>query len=134
MATYAIASLLREHRAPADVALAWIQALTTLAGPRPAHAMWLRVPPAVAARRAAERAAVSRPADRPEHRAYLNWVNYAYELLAEHDQQLTVLDVTDLDPRQAHEVVHRALSRYSDAIEPVSAECAGLHHLAGRLS
>lgn len=110
MASYAIASLLREHRAPADVALDWLDALTTLAGPRPAHALWLRVPPDLAARRADERSPGTRPALTGEQRAYLTWVDHAYELLAERDQQLTVLDVADLDPVQTHHAVHQVLS------------------------
>lgn len=44
MASYAIAVLLRQHRAT-DVALDWLDALTALAGPRPTRALWLRVPP-----------------------------------------------------------------------------------------
>ena len=52
MASYAVASLLREHRATADVALNWLDALTTLTGRRPAHTLWLRLPLNLAARRA----------------------------------------------------------------------------------
>jgi hypothetical protein len=87
------------HNGPVDITLGWIRALTTLTGPRPTHALWLRIPPPLAAHRAAARAAASpTTAHPPEHQAYLNRVHHAYQLLAEHDPQLTALDVADLDP------------------------------------
>lgn len=111
MASYAIASLLREHRAPPAVALDWLDALTTLAGPRPTLALWLRLPPDIAARRANQRNAGTDPPLTGEQRAYLTWVHHAYQLLTDWDPQLTVLDVTDLDPVQTHHAIHQTLDR-----------------------
>lgn len=109
MASYAIAALLRQHRAPADVALDWLDALTALAGPRPTRALWLRVPPEVAAHRADQRSGDRRPAFTGEQRAHLVWVDHAYALLAERDPQLTVLDVNELDLLDTHLAIHATL-------------------------
>jgi thymidylate kinase len=129
MASYAIASLLRDHRAPVDSALGWIQALSTLTGPRPTHALWLRIPPPLAAHRAAARAPASlTTAHRGEHQAYLNRVHHAYQLLAEHDPQLTALDVADLNPQYTHHAIHHALSRHSrTATLRLHTDCASRH-------
>lgn len=111
MASYAIASLLRQYRAPTSVALDWLDALSALTGPRPAHALWLRVPPDLAARRAGQRNAGTRPPFTSEQAAYLALVDHAYQLLAQRDPHLTVLDITDLDPLQTHDAVHHALDQ-----------------------
>lgn len=130
MASYAIASLLRDHRTPVDIALGWLHALTTLTGPRPTHALWLRIPPMLAARRAAARVAASpTTAHRPEHQAYLNRVHHAYELLAEHDPQLTALDVADLNPQHTHQAIHHALSRHSPTAKLGLTDCPSRHNL-----
>jgi thymidylate kinase len=109
IASYAIAALLRQHRAPTEVALDWLNALTALAGPRPTRALWLRVSLEIAVRRADQRGAGHRPALTGEQRAHLTWVDHAYALLAERDAQLTALDVTELDPVDTHHTVHAAL-------------------------
>ncbi|WP_157442241.1 hypothetical protein [Actinoalloteichus fjordicus] len=83
MASYAIDALLRQHRAPTEVAVDWLNALTALAGPRPTRALWLRISPEVAARRADQRGGGRRPAFTGEQRARLTWVDHAYALLAE---------------------------------------------------
>ena len=128
MASYAIASLLRDHRAPIDIALGWVQALSTLTGPRPTHALWLRIPPPLAAHRAAARAAASpTTAHRPEHQAYLNRVHHAYQLLTEHDPQLTALDVANLDPHHTHNAIHHALRRHSRTAQLGLTDCASRH-------
>jgi len=128
MASYAIASLLRDHRAPIDIALGWVQALSTLTGPRPTHALWLRIPPPLAAQRAAARAAASpTTAHRPEHQAYLNRVHHAYQLLAEHDPQLTALDIANLDPHHTHNAIHHALRRHSRTATLELTDCASRH-------
>lgn len=133
MASYAIAALLRQHRAPTEVALDWLNALTALAGPRPTRALWLRVPPAVAARRADERRAERCPAFTGEQQAHLTWVDHAYALLAERDPQLTVLEVTDLDPPDTHRAVHTTLHPISRTGEFDLSACAG-HHTPPGLS
>ena len=130
MATYAIASLLREHRAPIGVALDWLDALTALTEPRPAHALWLRMPPELATRRADQRNARSRPPFNGEQRAYLAWVHHAYQLLANQDRQLHVLDIADLDPLQTHRAVHQALDQIGWTGDTISG-CAGHHRTAG---
>ena len=127
MASYAIASLLCEHRAPTGIALDWLDAVTALTGPRPTHALWLRVPPKLATRRADQRNAVSLPPFNAEQRAYLAWVDRAYQLLANRDPQLHVLDVTDLDPRQAHHAVHQALDQIDPTGDTAIAACAAHH-------
>lgn len=132
MASYAIAALLRQHRAPTEVALDWLNALTALAGPRPTRALWLRIPPDVAARRADERGGDHRPAFTGEQRAHLAWVDHAYALLAERDPQLTVLDVTDLDPVDIHLAIHAALRQISQTGDIDLSPCAG-HHKAAEL-
>jgi thymidylate kinase len=134
MASYAMASLLRQHRAPATVALGWLHALTTFAGSRRTHALWLRLPPDVAAHRAAARNPSARTNHRPEHQAYLKRVNYAYKLLTDHDPQLTALDVADLDPKQTHKAVHQALSRMDHTADIDITACAAQHVFVGTIS
>jgi thymidylate kinase len=134
MASYAIAALLRQHRAPTKVALDWLNALTALAGPRPTRALWLRVPPDVAACRADERGGDRYPAFTREQRAHLAWVDRAYALLAERDPQLTVLDVTDLDPVDAHLAIHATLRQISQIGDIDLSQCAGHHETAGPVS
>ncbi len=108
MQSYALAGLLREHRAHPDLAITWVRTLTTLTGSRPGHALWLRLPVDEALRRAAHR---DHQALIPEHRSYLHWVDHAYTELAHRDPQLTVLDVATLHPAQVHHAVHQALSK-----------------------
>ncbi|PKV94007.1 thymidylate kinase [Amycolatopsis echigonensis] len=134
MASYAIAALLRQHRAPAEIALDWLNALTALAGPRPTRALWLRIPPNVAARRADERGGDRRPASTDEQRAHLTWVDHAYALLAERDPQLTVLDVIDLDPVDTHLAIHAALRQISQTGDIDLSPCAGHHETAEPVS
>lgn len=107
MASYALASLRRDHRAPTGLALDWLDALIDLAGRRPACALWLRVNPGTAARRAGIRD--QRPPT-PEQRDYLQFVDDAYATLADHDHHLRALDVTGLDVGQTHDAIHRALA------------------------
>lgn len=134
MASYAIAALLRQHRAPADVALDWLDALTALAGPRPTRALWLRVPPEVAAHRADQRSGDRRPAFTGEQRAHLVWVDHAYALLAERDPQLTVLDVNELDLLDTHLAIHATLRQISQTGDIDLGPCAGHHESAGPVS
>ncbi|CRK55231.1 Thymidylate kinase [Alloactinosynnema sp. L-07] len=134
MASYAIAALLRQHRAPTDVALDWLNALTALAGPRPTRALWLRVPPNVAARRADERGGGRRPAFTSEQRAHLTWIDHAYALLAERDPQLAVLDVTDLDPVGTHLAIHATLRQISQTGDIDLSQCEGHHETAEPVS
>jgi thymidylate kinase len=131
MASYAIASLRRQHRTPTGVALDWLDALTVLAGPRPTQALWLRVPPELAARRADERGGSNRRSFTGEQRAHLTWVDHAYTLLAERDPQLTVLDVTDLDPISTHHAVLDEIDQMGDIGR---CSCAGHHETVGPLS
>ncbi|MGH9061667.1 MAG: phosphotransferase, partial [Acidimicrobiales bacterium] len=128
------ADLLREHRAPAEVALDWLNALTRLAGPRPTHALWLRVPPDLAARRADERGRERHVAFTAEQRAHLTWVDHAYALLAERDPHLTVLNVGELDPEHAHLAVHAALRQISQTSDMNLGPCAGHHEADDRVS
>ncbi|ATY16992.1 thymidylate kinase (plasmid) [Amycolatopsis sp. AA4] len=134
MASYAIAALLRQHRAPAQVALDWLSSITALAGPRTTRALWLRMPPAVAARRAGERGGDHRPAFTGEQRAHLAWVDHAYALLAERDPQLTVLDAADLDPVGIHLAVHAALGQLSRPGDIDLGSCAGHQETAQPVS
>jgi thymidylate kinase len=134
MASYAIASLLREHRATATVSLGWIHALTTRAGPRQTRALWLRLPPDLAAHRAAGRTPSACTGRRPEHQAFLKWVNYAYELLADHDPQLTTLDVADHNAEQIHKAIHQALSRTDHAVDVGITACAARQDFVGNIS
>lgn len=134
MASYALASLLREHRAPAAVALDWLDALTALAGPRPTYALWLRVPADLAAHRAAQRSRGASPPLTVEQRAYLKWVDHAYELLAERDQQLSVVDVADLDPVRTHHAVHQVLMQIDRTGDIGITTCAGHHEPSGHPS
>ncbi|MDT8915115.1 hypothetical protein [Amycolatopsis sp. PS_44_ISF1] len=131
MASYAIAALLRQHHAPTDVALDWLSALTALAGPRPTRALWLRIPPKAAARRADDRGGDFPRAFTGEQRSHLTWVDHAYTLLAERDPQLTVLEVTNLDPAETHLAIHAALRRVSQTGDIVSSPCTGHHEPAG---
>jgi thymidylate kinase len=131
MASYAIAGLLCQHRGPADIALGWLDALAALAGPRLTRALWLRMPPDLAARRADERGGNRRPALTGEQRAHLTWVDHAYALLAERDQQLTVLDVADLDPVNTHHAVHHALHQIDQTSDIDLSPCAGHHETGG---
>lgn len=124
MASYALAGLLRQHRAPTEVALAWLDALTVLTGPRPTRALWLRMAPDTAARRADERGE-DRPGYTGEQRAHLTWVDHAYTLLAERDPRLTVLDVTELDAADTHLAVHSALGRINHEDDIDLSRCAG---------
>jgi thymidylate kinase len=136
LASYAIASLLREHRSSPAVALDWLDALTALTEqpPEPRLALWLRLPPSLAAQRAAHRTdAPVASATRPEHAAYLHGVDLAYRLLADHDpQHLVVVDVSTLDSTRAHQAIHQALTTHLD--EARFASCASLHAPAGGLS
>ncbi|WP_410646404.1 dTMP kinase [Amycolatopsis sp. cmx-4-54] len=134
MASYAIASLLREHRAPADVALDWLHALTALAGPRPTRALWLRVPPNLAARRADDRSGRDRASLTEEQRAHLTWVDHAYALLAEHDPQLATLDVAELDPVSTHHAIHTVLDQTHQPGDITLRPCAGHHDSVRPLS
>lgn len=131
MQSYALASLLRDHRASADLAITWIQTLTALTGPRPTHALWLRLPVEEALRRTSHR---DQQALTPEHRSYLHWVDHAYTELAQRDPQLTVLDVGTLGRAEAHHAVHLALSTLGvghAAPGATTSRCAGLPHVAG---
>jgi thymidylate kinase len=127
MASYAIASLLRDHRATTEVALAWIQSLIALTGPRPSRALWLSLPPKTAALRTAKRE--NQDTITPEHQSYLNWVNLAYTLLAEHDPQLAVINTTGLGPEQVHQLIHHAISTPPGESGPMFDDCAGLSPL-----
>lgn len=86
MQSYALAGLLRDHRANVDIAISWVQTLAELAGQRTGHALWLRLSVDEALRRASQR---DQRLPTPEHRSYLQWVNEAYTQLAHHDPQLT---------------------------------------------
>ncbi|MGH3843379.1 MAG: dTMP kinase [Pseudonocardiaceae bacterium] len=131
MQSYAAASLLRDHRASADLAINWVQTLAALTGQRRAHALWLRLPVNEALRRTSHR---DQQEPAPEHRSYLHWVDQAYTELARRDPRLTVLDVGTLRPVEVHHAVHQALSPFGlgpagpGATTP---RCTGLPHLAG---
>ncbi|MEU3764330.1 hypothetical protein AB0E55_04660 [Amycolatopsis keratiniphila] len=127
MASYAIASLLREHRAPTAIALDWMDALTALAGPRPTRALWLRLPPTLASRRADARSQRDRPPLTEEQRVHLTWVDHAYALLTEHDPQITAVDVTELDPIGTHHAIHTALHQTHQRGDITLRACVGRH-------
>lgn len=84
------------------------------------------MPPELAARRADQRAP-TRPPFNGEQRAYLAWVDHAYQLLATRDPQLHVLDVTDLDPLQTHRAVHQTLDQIDRTDDTAIPTCAGHH-------
>lgn len=130
MQSYALASLQRDYRASADLAINWIQTLTALTGPRPTHALWLRLPVEEALRRTSHR---DQQAVTPEHRSYLHWVDHAYTELAQRDPQLTVLDVGNLVRAEVHHAVHLALNTLSVGHAAPGAtppRCAGLPRAA----
>lgn len=127
MQSYAIASLLRDHRAPLDAALSWVQTLTTMAGPRPGLALWLRLPVDDAVQRASQR---SGPSPLPEHRSYLHWADHAYTELAHHDPQLTIVDVTSGDPEHVHHTIHQIISEHTRSTDTAVGQCVGLPHRA----
>ncbi len=127
MQSYALASLLRDHRATIDLALSWVHTLAALTGPRTGHALWLRLPVDEALRRASHR---DQRAPTPEHRSYLQWVNEAYTELAHRDPQLTVLDVGTLQPAEVHLALSE-LGRTLAGADTTSSRCAGLPHVAG---
>lgn len=131
MQSYALASLLRDHRASTDLAITWVHTLAALTGQRRAHALWLRLPVTEALRRTAHR---DQRVPTSEHRCYLHWVDQAYTELAQHDPQLTILDVATLDPTEAHDAVHLALPALGIAPAGPGAttlRCTRLPHLAG---
>jgi thymidylate kinase len=126
MQSYALASLLRAHRAHPDLAITWVQALATLTGHRGGHALWLRLPIQEALRRATHR---DHRAPTPEHRSYLHWVDHAYTEIAHRDPQLTVLNVGTLQPAEVHHAVHLALNEFCPGCagpDATSPPCAGL--------
>ncbi|MGH3721579.1 MAG: dTMP kinase [Pseudonocardiaceae bacterium] len=128
MQSYSVASLLRDHRASADLAINWVQTLAALTGQRRAHAFWLRLPVEEALRRASHR---DQQAPTPEHRSYLHWVDQAYTELALRDPQLTTLDVGTLSPAEIHQAVHQALSTLGAGHAGSGAatlQCTGLPH------
>ncbi|MBI1758162.1 MAG: thymidylate kinase [Actinobacteria bacterium] len=116
--SYALASLQRDHRAPYSAALAWVQTLTAMAGPRPGVALWLRLPVDTAIHRATTRGG---PPARPEHRSYLHWVDHAYTTLAQHDPQLLTVDVGDGDPEHVHNAIHQLLIAHTEGAAGVCA-------------
>jgi thymidylate kinase len=120
MQSYALASLLRDHRASLDLAITWVQTLAALTGQRNGHALWLRLPVEEALRRVSRR---DQRTPTAEHRSYLHWVQQAYAHLAHRDPQLTVLEVGTLQPAQVHHTVHQVLCAGS--------RCAGLLPLPG---
>ncbi len=131
MQSYAIASLVRDHRADMDLAVGWVQDLTVLAGQRPGQALWLRLPVDEALRRASWR---DKRLPTPEHRSYLQQVDEAYAELARRDPQLTTLEAGALEPAEIHQAVHRALSKHGTdlvAADATGASCAAIPHSMG---
>lgn len=106
MQSYALAGLLRDHRASLDLTITWLHTLSALTGQRNGHALWLRLPLEEALRRVSRR---DQRTPTPEHRSYLHWVDRAYTHLAHRDPQLTVIEVATLQPAQVHHAVHQAL-------------------------
>jgi thymidylate kinase len=109
----------------------WLHALTTLAGQRHAQALWLRVPPDLAARRTGQRNTGTHPRLTGEQRAYLRWVDHAYQLLTKRDKQLTVLDIADLDPAQTHQAIHQILNQIDQTGDTAITACASHHESVG---
>ncbi|MGH3867777.1 MAG: dTMP kinase [Pseudonocardiaceae bacterium] len=131
MQSYALAGLLRDHRANIDLAVGWTQTLAALTGQQTGHALWLRLPVNEALRRASHR---DQRAPTSEQRSYLQWVHEAYTELAQRDPQLTVLDVGTLQPAEVHQAVHLALRELGlnlAGTDTTNGRCAGLPHVAG---
>jgi dTMP kinase len=113
MYAYSLATALRDYPglAPPEV-VSWLQALAALGGPQAETALWLRLPPATATRRAMRRDAQPASDGRytSEQQSYLSYVDTAYERLADGDPRLVAVDVDGLDPPATHEVLHRELT------------------------
>jgi dTMP kinase len=112
MRSYSLATYLHTRPHPggaggADVC-AWLSAVSGLTGRGPDAALWLRLPPEQAMRRAQTRD--GRPLTR-EQRTYLRRVDHAYELLAQRDDRLIPIPAgPDLAPPAVAAHIRAALT------------------------
>ncbi|WP_329431214.1 thymidylate kinase (plasmid) [Streptosporangium sp. NBC_01495] len=118
MYSYSLASLL--HNEPQDgvdgveAVIAWLTTIGSLTGRQPDLAIWLRLPPPQAIRRAVARDA------RPftvEQQTYLRHVDTAYRELAARDARLTILEIDISEsPQSVHQRVCAAVHAASRSL------------------
>jgi dTMP kinase len=108
MYAYSLATALRDYPdlGPGTV-VSWLRALATLGGPEADVALWLRLEPSTAIRRASQRDSRSGSSCRysGEQTSYLSYVDKSYRLLAAADPRLVPVDVDGLDPGASQEAL-----------------------------
>lgn len=106
MQSFSLATLLRGQRNSLDVdnAIAWLTAISTLTGPGPSHALWLRPPAQIALHRAQTR---DQQPYTLEQRTYLHAVETAYQHLADHDPRMIEIRIR---PRDTPATVHQQIT------------------------
>ncbi|MEV0003419.1 thymidylate kinase [Micromonospora sp. NPDC050980] len=100
--SYSLARLLQHHHIVRADAITWLRNVGTFAGPAAVRSVWLYLPADDAIARAELRQGHPYTA---EQRAFLRFVHDAYAELARTDPDLHRVDVTGLNPQQAHHAV-----------------------------
>jgi len=105
---YSLATVLRDYPMldPAAV-LSWLRGAGTLGGPEAELALWLRLPVAAAARRAAGRDGRRHTC---EQQSYLGYVDEAYQRMSVADTRLVRVEAGDGSPAEVHTLVYSAVS------------------------
>lgn len=106
MYSYSLASLMRHHDMPVEDAIAWLRSFSAMTGPKADLAVWLRPPVPVAVDRWSRRDNLTPTG---EQRAFLAYVDAAYDELARHDSTVIRVDVDRQDPGELHELVYSQL-------------------------
>lgn len=107
MYSYSLASLMRHHAMPVAKAIVWLRSFAALTGPEADLAVWLRPPVPVAVQRWSDRDDLTPTG---EQRAFLAYVDSAYEELTRHDPTVIRLDIDGEDPGELHKLVYSQLS------------------------
>jgi dTMP kinase len=107
MFSYGLASLIRQHAVEVDDAVSWLDGLGRLAGRRADLVLWLPCPVPEAIARAESR---DGRCWRSEQRAYLAFVDLAYQELAERDADMVRVSTAAQTPEAVHAAVWGAIA------------------------
>ncbi|CAO5174547.1 Thymidylate kinase [Frankia sp. AiPs1] len=107
MFSYGLASLIRQHAVEVDDAVCWLDGLGRLAGRRADVALWLSAPVGETIARAEARDGKRWTG---EQRAYLTFVDLAYQELAARDAGMVRVSTAGQTPETVHEAVWEAVA------------------------
>jgi len=107
MYSYGLASLIRQHAVDVDDAVSWLDGLGCLAGRRADVVLWLSAPVSETIARAEARDGRRWTV---EQRAYLTFVDLAYQELAARDASMVRVSTAGQAPEAAHAVVWKSVA------------------------